>query len=239
MPAIEATKLTKAFGKRKAVDEVSFELPEKTFLTIFGPNGAGKTSLLRLLSTLSRPTSGSAQLFGLDIKEKADEVRGHIGYISHNPMVYPDLSALDNLLFVAKLYGVAQPEKRALELLEAVELKHRRDDVVSSFSRGMTQRLSIARALVHDPDIIFLDEPYSGLDPHAVSIFDSMLEQNRTDRTLVMVSHDFKKGYDMCTHALVMSKGKVVAFGEKDQVTLSDIEAVYESSSDKRGSRGI
>lgn len=238
MQAIEAKKLTKAFGKRKAVDEVSFGLPEKSFLTIFGPNGAGKTSLLRLLSTLSRPTSGSAQLFGFDIKEQADEVRGRIGYISHSPMVYPDLSALENLLFAAQLYGVSRPKERALDLLDAVELSHRRYDTVRSFSRGMTQRLSIARALIHDPQIVFLDEPYSGLDPHAITIFDNMLEQNRSDKTLAMVSHDFRKGYEMCTHALVMSKGRVVAFGQKDQVVLSDIEAVYGSNVDSRATDG-
>ncbi|MEG0322768.1 MAG: ABC transporter ATP-binding protein, partial [Raoultibacter sp.] len=126
------------------------------FLSIFGPNGAGKTTLLRILSTLSRATTGSASLMGIDIKEEPDKVRDHIGLISHNSMLYLDLTAEENLLFAAKLYGVENPEERVLEMLEAVELKHRRLDTVRTFSRGMTQRLSIARALIHDPDVVFL-----------------------------------------------------------------------------------
>ncbi|MFR5195610.1 MAG: ABC transporter ATP-binding protein, partial [Eggerthella lenta] len=169
-PAIKTKKLSKVFGNRRAVDNVSIEVPQGAFLSIFGPNGAGKTTLLRVLSTLSRATSGSATLMGVDLKEDPDKARDHIGLISHNSMLYPDLTAEQNLMIYARLYGVVDPEARVLELLEAVELKHRRLDVVRTFSRGMTQRLSIARALIHDPDVVFLDEPYSGLDPHAVEI---------------------------------------------------------------------
>ena len=166
--AIETKKLSKVFGNRKAVDNVTISVPKGAFLSIFGPNGAGKTTLLRMLSTLSRATSGTATLMGVDLKEEPDRARDHIGLISHNSMLYPDLTAEQNLMIYARLYGVVEPEARVLDLLEAVELKHRRLDVVRTFSRGMTQRLSIARALVHDPDVVFLDEPYSGLDPHAV-----------------------------------------------------------------------
>lgn len=117
-----------------------------------------------------------------------------------------------------------------MELLEAVELKHRRLDVVRTFSRGMTQRLSIARALVHDPDVVFLDEPYSGLDPHAVEIFDELIEQQREGRTFVMVSHDLQKGFAMCTHALVLAKGRVVAFDEKGAFDFDEFSALYRST---------
>lgn len=183
-PAIKTKKLSKVFGNRRAVDNVSIEVPQGAFLSIFGPNGAGKTTLLRVLSTLSRATSGSATLMGVDLKEDPDKARDHIGLISHNSMLYPDLTAEQNLMIYARLYGVVDPEARVLELLEAVELKHRRLDVVRTFSRGMTQRLSIARALIHDPDVVFLDEPYSGLDPHAVEIFDDLIDQQREGRTL-------------------------------------------------------
>lgn len=189
-PAIKTKKLSKVFGNRRAVDNVSIEVPQGAFLSIFGPNGAGKTTLLRVLSTLSRATSGSATLMGVDLKEDPDKARDHIGLISHNSMLYPDLTAEQNLMIYARLYGVVDPEARVLELLEAVELKHRRLDVVRTFSRGMTQRLSIARALIHDPDVVFLDEPYSGLDPHAVEIFDGLIDQQREGRTFVMVSHE-------------------------------------------------
>ena len=228
--AIETKKLSKVFGNRKAVDDVTISVPKGAFLSIFGPNGAGKTTLLRVLSTLSRATSGTATLMGVDLKEDPDRARDHIGLISHNSMLYPDLTAEQNLMIYARLYGVVEPEARVLDLLEAVELKHRRLDAVRTFSRGMTQRLSIARALVHDPDVVFLDEPYSGLDPHAVEIFDELIEQQREGRTFVMVSHDLQKGFAMCTHALVLAKGRVVAFDEKGAFDFDGFSALYRST---------
>ena len=229
-PAIKTKKLSKVFGNRRAVDNVSIEVPQGAFLSIFGPNGAGKTTLLRVLPTLSRATSGSATLMGVALKEDPDKARDHIGLISHNSMLDPDLTAEQNLMIYARLYGVVDPEARVLELLEAVELKHRRLDVVRTFSRGMTQRLSIARALIHDPDVVFLDEPYSGLDPHAVEIFDDLIDQQREGRTFVMVSHDLQKGFAMCTHALVLAKGKVVAFDEKDAFDFDEFSTLYRST---------
>ena len=171
-----------------------------------------------MLSTLTRPTDGSASLMGIDLREEPEAVRGRIGLISHNAMLYPDLTAEQNLLLYARLYGLADPEARVMELLEAVELKHRRLDVVRTFSRGMTQRLSIARALVHDPDVVFLDEPYSGLDPHAVDIFDQLIEGQRAGRTFV------------CTHALVLARGRVVTFGPKDQLDFDEFSELYRST---------
>lgn len=225
--AIETKKLSKVFGTRKAVDKVSIQVPQGAFLSIFGPNGAGKTTLLSILSTLKRPTSGEAHLMGVNLLDEPDKARDHIGMISHNSMLYPDLSAEQNLLFYARLYGVVNPQERVEEMLAAVELKHRRLDVVRTFSRGMTQRLSIARALVHNPDVVFLDEPYSGLDPHAVDIFDDLINQQRENRTFVMVSHDLQKGFDMCTHALVLAKGKVVAFGPKEDFVFEEFRELY------------
>ena len=225
--AIETKKLSKVFGTRKAVDTVSISVPQGAFLSIFGPNGAGKTTLLSILSTLKRPTSGEAHLMGVNLREEPDKARDHIGMISHNSMLYPDLSAEQNLRFYANLYGVVNAEERVTEMLTAVELKHRRLDVVRTFSRGMTQRLSIARALIHDPDVVFLDEPYSGLDPHAVEIFDELIEQQRENRTFVMVSHDLQKGFEMCTHALVLAKGRVVAFGPKEDFVFEEFRELY------------
>lgn len=226
-PAIETKHLSKVFGTRRAVDDVSISIPQGAFVSIFGPNGAGKTTLLRMLSTLSRPSAGEARVMGVDIKEEPDEARDHIGLISHQPMLYPDLSAEENLLLYAKLYGVQNPEARVLELLDAVGMKHRRLDPVRTFSRGMTQRAAIARALVHDPAVVFLDEPYSGLDPHAVEIFDGLIEQIRGQHTFVMVSHDLQKGFDMCTHALVLARGRVVAFDEKSNIAFDEFSKLY------------
>ena len=225
--ALEVKKLTKVFGDRKALDNVSFSLPQGAFLSIFGPNGAGKTTMLRMLSTLARPTSGAIRVMGLDAKEDPDKVRDHIGLISHNSMLYPDLTAMENMRFVARLYGIIDPEARVRELLRAVELDHRRFDMVRTFSRGMTQRLSIARALINDPDVVFLDEPYAGLDPHAVEIFDELIGGLREERTFVMVSHDLQKGFSACTHAMMLARGRVMVCAPKDELDFDEFKGLY------------
>ena len=235
-PALEVRGLSRVFGARKALDAVSFTLPRGAFLSIFGPNGAGKTTLLRVLSTLTPPSQGlspksrgvaGAKVFGYDVVKDAVELREHIGIISHNPLLYPDLSADENLRFFADLYCIDNPQQRIDELLEAVELKHRRMDLVRTFSRGMIQRLSIARALLPHPDILFLDEPYSGLDPHAADILDSLIASVRDQYTFVMVSHDLEKGLQLCSHALILARGKVVLFEESANIDREQFRALY------------
>lgn len=227
--AVRAEGLVKAFGDRKALGGVSFELPDGSFLSIFGPNGAGKTTLLRILSTLSRPSAGKLSVLGIDALENPGDLRARIGLISHKPMVYGDLSASENLEFFARLYGT--PDKgRIRELLQLVELDHRRNDAARTFSRGMTQRLSIARALVNDPDLVLLDEPYSGLDPHAMQLFDELIERVRDGRTFVMVSHDLDKGLSLCTHALVLARGKVVSFQRREEIDEAAFRRLYLST---------
>jgi len=233
VPALEVRGLSRIFGVRKALDGVSFTLPQGAFLSIFGPNGAGKTTLLRVLSTLTPPSRGSkgsgsgAKVFGYDVVKDAVELREHIGIISHNPLLYPDLSADENLRFFAELYCIDNPQARIDELLEAVELKHRRMDLVRTFSRGMIQRLSIARALLPRPDILFLDEPYSGLDPHAMDILDSLIASVRDQYTFVMVSHDLDKGLELCSHALILARGKVVLFEERGDIDRDEFRTLY------------
>jgi heme exporter protein A len=208
----------RSFGARKALDRVSFELPAGAFLSIFGPNGAGKTTLLRTMTTLLPPSRGTVKVCGMDVVQDAVELRSHIGLISHNPLLYPDLSAEQNLEFFADMYGIQDPAERIRELLESVELDHRRLDRVRDFSRGMLQRLSIARALLHDPEVVFLDEPYSGLDPHAMDILDALIESIRHEHTFVMVSHDLEKGLDLASHALILSAGEVVLFEPSERI---------------------
>jgi len=225
--ALEVRELSRTFGARKALDRVSFEVPRGAFVSIFGPNGAGKTTLLKILSTLATPSSGKAAVLGYDVVEDAVPLRERIGFISHNPLLYPDLSAEENLEFFAELYCLEDPKGRIRELLTAVELDHRRLDLVSSFSRGMLQRLSIARALLHAPEVIFLDEPYSGLDPHAMDILDSLIAQVREQHTFVMVSHDLAKGLELCSHALILAKGKIVLFDERQAIDEDQFAATY------------
>ncbi len=228
--AVEVRELTRTFGVRKALDRVSFDLPKGAFLSIFGPNGAGKTTLVHVLTTLTAPSSGTATICGLDVVEGAVELRSRIGLISHNPLLYPDLSALENLEFFADMYGVQDAADRVRELLVAVELDHRRLDLVRTFSRGMLQRLSIARALLHHPDVLFLDEPYSGLDPHAMEIFDSLIAQIREDHTFVMISHDLSKGLELCSHALILARGKVVLSEARSEIDEERFVATYRST---------
>lgn len=225
--ALEVRDLSRTFGARKALDGVSFDLPTGSFLSIFGPNGAGKTTMLKVLSTLTNPSKGSAKVMGLDVVADAVELREKIGFISHNPLLYPDLTAEENLRFFSDLYGIDDTEERISELLTAVELEHRRLDAVRTFSRGMTQRLSIARALLARPDVIFLDEPYSGLDPHAMDILDSLIAQVRDQHTFVMISHDLAKGLELCSHALILAKGRVVLFEEKEAIDPEAFSATY------------
>lgn len=225
--AFEAIGLSKAFSDRKALDKVTFSLPQGAFLSIFGSNGAGKSTLLRVLATLARPTAGDIRVVGIDAREEPDKVRGLIGMVSHQAMLYPDLTAFENLEFYARMYGVDDPAGRARALLKRVGLDHRRFDAVRTFSRGMTQRLAVARALVHDPAIVLLDEPYAGLDPHAIEIFDGLLAELRDGRTFAMVSHDLRKGFDACTHALVLARGRVVAFEAKEQIEFDAFSRLY------------
>jgi heme exporter protein A len=228
--ALNVQKLSRTFGARKALDGVTFELPKGAFLSIFGPNGAGKTTLLKVLSTLTNPSKGTAEVAGYDVVKDAVELRERIGFISHNPLLYPDLTAEENLEFFAELYCIDNPKERVRELLTAVELDHRRFDSVGTFSRGMTQRLSIARALLHHPDVLFLDEPYSGLDPHAMDILDALIGTVREEHTFVMISHDLQKGLELCSHALILAKGKVVLFEEREAIDPDAFAATYRAT---------
>jgi heme exporter protein A len=153
----------RSFGVRKALDGVTFDLPQGAFLSIFGPNGAGKTTLLKTMTTLLPPSKGTVRVCDMDVVTDAVELRSRLGLISHNPLLYPDLSAEQDLEFFADMYGIEDPGPRIRELLESVELDHRKLDLVRTFSRGMTQRLSIARALLHDPDGRSKETPSSAL----------------------------------------------------------------------------
>ena len=226
-PAVSARGLVKQFGNRRGLDGVDLEVPQGAFLSIFGPNGAGKTTLLRMLALLSRPTRGDLSILGVDALEEPDRLRSRIGLISHKSMLYGDLTARENLRFFASLYGgdggrggradTASVDARIDELLRLVELDH----------RGMQQRLSIARALVNDPDLVLLDEPYSGLDPHAAELFDELIGRVRDGRTFIMVSHDLEKGFNMCSHALILARGRVVVCAEKERVDAAAFRDLY------------
>lgn len=174
-PMIELRKLTKSFGSKYALRGVDLRVMPGQSLVVFGPNGAGKTTLIRILSSLSRPTSGTVHIGGLNLATHADGIRRYLGVVSHAPLLYDSLTAEENLRFFAGLYALAGPEPRITALLEQVGLTTRRGDQVRTFSRGMVQRLAIARALLHDPAVLLLDEPDTGLDPQAAEMLHGLL----------------------------------------------------------------
>lgn len=210
-PAVEIVSVVKRFGYLTAVDGVSLTLEKGEFLTIFGPNGAGKTTLIKIMAGLTNPSSGSARINGRPVQDHDDEARRDIGLISHQTFTYGQLTAMENLLFFARLYGVEEPSARCQGLLEEVGLSKRSHEPVRSFSRGMLQRLSIARALVHDPSILLLDEPFTGLDQHAAETLKRQLRRLKDERrTLVMITHNLEQGVALGTRVVLQVAGKFV-----------------------------
>ena len=233
-PTIKVRNLRKDFGYFQALDGISFDLNKGEFLTIFGPNGAGKTTLIKILSGLTRPTSGSACVAGFDALGTDVNFRREIGVISHASCLYFDLTALENLLFCAKLYSLEYPEVKANQAINEVGLKLRRHDRVRTFSRGMQQRLSIARATLHDPSILFLDEPFTGLDLQATNDLKRYLHTLHTDkRTLIMTTHDISCGLEMCDRVAIQSKGKFVLMESLDHIDQQDFDNIYSEALEK------
>ena len=226
--AIEVRHLRKAFGTLKAVDGIDFELKQGEFLTVFGPNGAGKTTLIKILAGLTQPSSGTAKVAGFYIAEGHPEMRKEIGIISHATALYADLTPLENLIFFARMHGLKQPEDRALKVIDEVGLSPRRNDRVRTFSRGMLQRLSIARAVLHDPAILFLDEPFTGLDLHATNVLKEHL-QRLHDRhcTILMTTHDISCGLEMCDKVALQVQGKFAFLENITDVDKDQFESIY------------
>ena len=226
--AIEVRHLRKAFGTLKAVDGVDFELKQGEFLTVFGPNGAGKTTLIKILAGLTQPSSGTAKVAGFDIAEGHPEMRKEIGIISHATALYADLTPLENLIFFARMHGLKQPEDRALKVIEEVGLSPRRNDRIRTFSRGMLQRLSIARAVLHDPAILFLDEPFTGLDLHATNVLKEHLQRlHDRHRTILMTTHDISCGLEMCDKVALQVQGKFAFLENIADVDKDQFESIY------------
>lgn len=216
---ITAKGLSKSFGPNIVLQDLDLNVERGEFLTIFGPNGAGKTTLIKILATLVSPTSGTARIAGYDIKREPEKIRGRIGVISHDTYLYHDLTAWENLGFYGRMYRVEDLDARIGDVLEEVGLKYRYNDRVGTFSRGMKQRLSIARAIIHDPDILFLDEPYTGLDQHAIETFDSILRDlDLEEKTMVMASHDVEQGLKVCDRVAILNDGRIAYSIPRDEI---------------------
>jgi len=225
---ITVQKLVKRFGLKTILRGLDFQVEQGEFVALLGPNGAGKTTFLRILASLSRPSMGSVRIAGYYLPNQAAAVRNRLGVVSHLPLLYGDLTAEENLRFYARMYGVREMEERILEVLDLVGLKHRRRDLVRTFSRGMQQRLAIGRAVLHDPDVMLFDEPHTGLDQDACSMLDSVLrEVAARGRTVVMTSHDLARAADLASRFDILSRGVITRSVQRTEIDTDDLLAVY------------
>lgn len=225
---IEVQGLVKTFGLKPVLRGLDLEVPAGAFLTVVGPNGAGKTTLLRILATLSRPSGGRVRIAGYELPGQAGLVRQWLGVLSHQPLLYGDLTAEENLRFFGRMYGVPRLEARINETLQQVGLSARRRDLVRTFSRGMWQRLSIARAILHDPPVLLLDEPYTGLDPDASAMLDDLLRSAiGQGRTVLMTTHDLSRGLMLANYVAILARGKIAYIAPRSEVDAERFNQLY------------
>ncbi len=207
---IEIEKLVKSFGRKAVLRTIDLSVPAGQSVALFGPNGAGKTTLIRIISGLSKASSGRVVLGGVDVGRASDSLRRYVGVVSHHPLVYDSLTGEENLKFFGRMYDVPELPQRIDEVLERVGLKSRRKDVVRTYSRGMIQRLAIARAILHDPPILLLDEPDTGLDQQAADMLRSLLtELGSSDRTVLLTTHSLERGIEWANRALILNGGRI------------------------------
>jgi heme exporter protein A len=223
-PAIELRDVGRRYGERAALADVSVRVPAGATLVVFGPNGAGKSTLLRVLATLLRPHGGEARVLGEPLPERDWAVRGRVGLLAHDALLYRDLSARENLRFHARLHRV--PEARVEELVERMRLSGRADDPVRTLSRGLLQRVAVCRAVLHDPPLLLLDEPRANLDPAAAELIEPLIGR-ASGRTRVVTSHDPAGGLAEADLALGLRDGRVALLAPAAEVDAPAVEELY------------
>ena len=220
--------VVKQYGLNPVLRGVDLHVRPGEFVTLVGPNGAGKSTLLGIVATLLPPTSGTVRVGGWALPGQADRVRRHIGLVSHHALLYRDLTAAENLTFYGKLYRLDDPEARALEALRAVGLFSRQRDPVGTFSRGMLQRLTIARATLHEPDVLLLDEPYTGLDQEASRLLDDLLRAEAArGRTILMITHDLEHGLGLADRLAILHRGRIAREVTRAEIGPGGVYEVY------------
>ena len=220
--------VSKRFGSTLALGAIDLDLAEGERLALFGPNGSGKTTLLRILAGLAPPTKGSVDIGGQSYLRAGQAVRRRIGFVGHHTYLYDDLAGEENLLFYGRMYGVDRLRERVAEALGQAGLERRARDKVRTYSRGMQQRLALARAILHDPDLLLLDEPDTGLDQDAFAHLSGFLDRPRgRPRSVVMATHDLKLGHAYCGRFVILAEGRIVHEDRQEGVTLGELEALY------------
>jgi heme exporter protein A len=222
--AIELAGVGRAFGERVALDDVTLTVAAGTTVVVFGPNGAGKSTLLRILATLLRPTAGTLRVLGREVPREAWAVRGRVGFLGHEALLYRELTVRENLRFHAALHGVA--EERIDALLEATGMADRAGDPVRTLSRGLAQRAAVCRAVLHDPPLLLLDEPRANLDPRSVELVEPLVGR-ASGRTRIVTSHDPVGGLADADVALGLRAGRTALLGPADAVGADEIGALY------------
>jgi heme ABC exporter ATP-binding subunit CcmA len=225
---VETRGLGRRFAGIMAVQGIDFTVTPGEAVAVLGPNGAGKTTLLRMLATLLRPSSGTLQLFDRPLRDGGAAARRRIGFLSHQSFLYPDLTPTQNLEFYARMFGVRSAAVRVAELLEQVGLIGWAHRPVRTLSRGLEQRCALARAVLHDPQLLLLDEPFTGLDVHAAAILTDMLRQaHARGTTLLMTTHDLARGLELCTRAVILARGRLRWSGAISAAGREEFEQVY------------
>lgn len=208
---VETVNVSRQFGRRRALAKVSVEASAGDVLVLLGPNGAGKSTLLNILSSLMRPTSGAVRYGRVTAAEAGDAIRAGIGYLGHELFLYTDLSARENLEFAAKLYQLTEARARVDRALDRARLTDRADDRVGDFSRGMRQRLALERALLHEPRLVLLDEPFTGLDEASGGLLSARLrELARAGAIVCTAVHDFDRAAEVATRTMVLDRGRII-----------------------------
>jgi len=224
---IKVRKLAKRFGLKSVLRGLDFNVQQGEFVVLLGPNGAGKTTFLRILASLSKPSFGEVWIAGYRLPQQAGLVRRMLGVVSHQPLLYGELTAEENLRFYGRLYDLPELGSRVEEGLKIVGLYARRRDLVRQYSRGMQQRLAIARAILHNPEVLLFDEPHTGLDQEAAAMLDGVLREVAVKgRTVVMTSHDLVRSATLASRIDILSKGVIAASmngPEMDAVQLSEL----------------
>lgn len=225
---IEARGVVKAFGLKPVLKGVNFQVSEGEFVALLGPNGAGKTTFLRILTSLARPTAGAITIGGFRLPGQEAAARRLLGVVAHQPLLYGDLTAEENLRFYGRMYGLEHPGLRLGEVLETVGLTRAKHELVRAFSRGMQQRLAIARAILHSPRVLLLDEPHTGLDQQAAEALDELLAKlARMGRTLVMTSHDLPRAARLADRLDILSHGVIAASVARKDTSAVELLDLY------------
>ncbi len=229
--AIEVSGLTKSYSHRLALRGIDLRIGQGESVVIFGPNGAGKTTLIKTLATIVKPTSGEVLVDGLNLKDRAEDIRRRIGVVTHHTFLYGHLTAYENLDFYGRLYDVPHRRERISEVAALVEMTARLHDRVDNLSRGMQQRLSIARSLLHQPAVMLLDEPETGLDQRAIAILWPALTPASTGkRSVILTTHNLERGFELGDRLIILDKGKIVYEGLRPSLSLATLKEVYHST---------